>query len=307
MAKRDHRSARLASILFLLTITSCAQTEESSPESETTHASSEVVSDSLEYPAVTYSWNDAILESEALCYRVAPPAGYERQDVTSGSFDEWLRFLPLKEDGAPVLLHSGEEKWNQSVHHTVIDMDVGSRDLQQCADAVMRMRAEYLYQAGNYDQIHFNFTSGDRIDFSKWIQSSKPKVQGNSVSWVSCSSCSESYESFRKYMNLIFTYAGTSSLSKELGTVDVHELRAGDTFIQPGFPGHAVLVLDKANNEEGEVVFLLAQSYMPAQEMHVLINPNDHQLSPWYPLSEIGRVLETPEWDFSPPVLKRFE
>jgi hypothetical protein len=170
----------------------------------------------------------------------------------------------------------------------------------------MRLRAEYLYQAREFDSIHFNYTSGDRIDFSKWITSQKPKVKGNAVSWVSCSSCDQSYPSFRAYMNSIFTYAGTSSLARELPSTDLGELMAGDVFIQPGFPGHAVLVVDRAENESGDVIFLLAQSYMPAQEMHILKNPTNIDFSPWYRLSEVDAVLYTPEWDFSPPILKRF-
>lgn len=52
-------------------------------------------------------------------------------------------------------------------------------------------------------------------------------------------------------------------------------------------------------------MFLLAQSYMPAQEIHILKNPNNENLSPWYQIPD-GQVLETPEWTFQTTELRRF-
>ena len=50
---------------------------------------------------------------------------------------------------------------------------------------------------------------------------------------------------------------------------------------------------------------MIAQSYMPAQELQVLKNPDDAKLSPWYS-SDFGEVLQTPEWTFRKTDLKRF-
>jgi hypothetical protein len=51
-------------------------------------------------------------------------------------------------------------------------MEIGNKDLHQCADAVMRLRAEYLWNEERYDKIHFNFTNGFRVDYTKWIEGS---------------------------------------------------------------------------------------------------------------------------------------
>lgn len=81
-------------------------------------------------------------------------------------------------------------------------------------------------------------------------------------------------------------------------------MEPGDVFIQGGFPGPAVLVVDVAEDAKGRRVFLLSQSYMPAQEIHVLKNPNDPS-NPWYSAEDSGD-LETPEWVFKRKSLKRF-
>ena len=98
------------------------------------------------------------------------------------------------------------------------------------------------------------------------------------------------YTSFRKYMDLVFAYAGTYRLDRELRPVvsetrlrhEAADIAIGDVFIKGGFPGHAVLVADMAADPAtSEKRFLLLQSYMPAQDIHVLKNPADGACSPW--------------------------
>jgi hypothetical protein len=69
--------------------------------------------------------------------------------------------------------------------------------------------------------------------------------------------------------------------------------------------GHAVTVVDVAENEKGERIFLIAQSYMPAQEIHVLVNENNSAVSPWYYFKDEIQ-LETPEWTFDWTDLRQF-
>lgn len=241
----------------------------------------------------------------SLAQRIPPPQGYERIAAAEGTFASWLRRLPLRRVGTPVRLFDGREKRSQDGTLAVVDIDVGSSDLQQCADAVIRLRAEYLRASGCADRIAFDFTSGDRARWSDWRAGQRPVVSGNRVSWVQQRDPDSSYASFRAYLNAVFTYAGSFSLARELTAVaDPSTVSPGDVFIQGGFPGHAVLVVDVARNARGESVFLVAQSYMPAQDIHVLTNPARRD-SPWYPARDAGS-LETPEWTFSYSQLRRF-
>jgi hypothetical protein len=108
-------------------------------------------------------------------------------------------------------------------------------------------------------------------------------------------------------MRTLFTYAGTASLANELPRRDLAALTAGDILIQGGFPGHAVLVLDHAEDPGGNRYVLLGQSYMPAQQFHILKNPTDRDLSPWYRTDTLASGLMTPEWGpFTDRDLRRF-
>lgn len=223
------------------------------------------------------------------------PAEFERIDTPQGSFSAWLRGLPLKPQGSPVLLFDGREKRNQTAQYAVIDIDVGQRDLQQCADAVIRLHAEFLFDRGQPQSICYLFTSGDRCCFSEWSLGIRPQVDGNRVEWVQTDHRASDYASFRSYLNTVFTYAGTASLATQLPRKVTSDVRVGDVYIEPGFPGHAVLVVDLASDAAGQHVMLLAQSYMPAQSIHVLNQPGASH--PWYPCHKSGPLI-TPEWRF---------
>ena len=99
---------------------------------------------------------------------------------------------------------------------------------------------------------------------------------------------------------------GSASLSKQLRPVTLFSnIMPGDVIIRGGFPGHAVLVMDVAENAAKEKIYLLAQSYMPAQDIHVLLNPMDAEISPWYKVND-KKMIETPEYSFYTTELKRW-
>jgi hypothetical protein len=254
-----------------------------------------------------YLWLGEREPQATIAEEIPSPEGYERVTVEENSFAHWLRNLPLKTKGTSVYLYNGKKKMNQNAHLAVVDIDTGTRDLQQCADAIIRLRAEYLYSRGLYSSIHFTFTNGDEASFTKWAAGYRPKVNGNKVQWAKRAGEDSSYRNFKRYLTTVYIYAGTYSLNKELKPRrDPHAIRIGDVFIEPGFPGHAIIVVDMAENKRnGKKAFLLAQSFMPAQDIHVLKNPNNAGLSPWYEL-DFGETLRTPEWHFRNTDLKYF-
>ncbi len=238
--------------------------------------------------------------------RVATPSGFTRVPVAAGSFAAYLRALKLKADGTPVHYYNGRIKENNGIYVAVVDMPIGTKDLQQCADVIMHVRAEYLFTTHQEHKIHFTLTNGFRADYSKWAEGYRISLNGNKTQWVKKGPADHSYASFCQYMDVIYTYCGTLSLSKELKDVEYRDIQPGDVLIKGGSPGHAEIVLDVARNKEGKKIYLLAQSYMPAQEMQVLANPESAALSPWYEMDEKHTNINTPEWTFTIGQLMRF-
>ncbi|HEY0029970.1 MAG TPA: DUF4846 domain-containing protein [Bacteroidia bacterium] len=293
-------------LFALLILSSCNHSQADAGEILSAEVSTIPPDEIIASTVNTYPWQSAYEIKNALVNRIAVPKGFTRTIVKAGSFGDWLRFLPLKEGNPDVRLYNGELKRYQGGHAAIVNIDAGTTDLQQCADAVMRMRAEYLYSHKDYENLHFNFTSGHTIGFKKWSEGYRTVIKGNNVSWAKNATKDDSYKAFKSYYKMIFNYAGTSSLSKELKKVALKDIEAGDVFIVGGFPGHAVLVVDVCKNEKtGEKLFMIQQSYMPAQEIHILNNLNDKKMSPWYSASFEGD-LATPEWTFNKEQLMRW-
>ena len=253
-----------------------------------------------------YAWLENYDINTALINRIPTPEGYERVSVAPNSFGDWLRHLSLKPRDSKMYLYNGTEKHRQDVHAAILNIDVGDKDLQQCADAVMRLKAEYHYSRGEFDKIHFNFTSGDNVAFDDWRFGRKPQISGNKVTFTPKTAVeNNSYPNFKSYMNMIFNYAGTYSLSQELKQKNIANIEAGDVFIIGGFPGHAMMVMDVAKNKDGKTIFLLSQSYMPAQNIHIVKNFNAEKatLGCWFS-TDFGAVLNTPEYAFPKGNLK---
>lgn len=209
---------------------------------------------------------------------IPTPEGFTRLEEDSTSFAAWLRNRHLKKNKT-VYLYNGEEKPNQRAQFAVLDITVGNKDLQQCADAVMRLRAEYLFETKKFTDIIFTDNANTRYQFTE------PYDRAH----------------FNNYLNRVFGMCGSASLSKQLHKKNMADVVSGDVLIRGGFPGHAAIVMDVAVNQEGKKMFMLAQSYMPAQDIHILVNPQHEKLSPWY---EIDNEIISPEYVFLKEELK---
>jgi len=255
-----------------------------------------------------YNWANDYDSSSALINYIPLPAGYKRTAIEANSYADWLRRLPVKDGQKVSYTYDGKPAMSADVVFAVLDIDIGTKDLQQCADAIMRLHAEYLYTLGKYRDIKYNFTSGDTSRFDNWIKGYRPLVNGNKVSWTKSEKIDSSYLSFRGYLENIFMYAGTFSLEKEMDSIKSYDsIQIGDALILPGFPGHAVMVADIIFNQaSGERSYLFIQGYTPAQDIHVIKNPSRLDGLPWFEL-KANQNLQIMHWIFDEKNIRRFK
>lgn len=218
---------------------------------------------------------------------IPTPWDYERIKGNDAVYSEFLRSLPLKGRGADVMLYTGGRSRFQSLNYAVMDIPLLS-NAEQCADVCMRLRAEHLFQTGQYSRIRFQNVNG------------KPLVYGGG----------SSRKAFERYLRNLYGVASSYSLSREMKTRRLSDMQPGDVFVYPARYGqkygHAVMVVDVAVNKSGKKAFLLAEGNTPAREIHVMRNFENPFRSPWFMLDEDADNLILSVFHFKASDLKHF-
>ena len=95
--------------------------------------------------AIVTKPNHLVESGKTIKNRVKVPEGYKRVSYDSMSFQHFIRYQKLKSFGSKVINYDGELYFYQLGHVGVLDVDVPSNGLQQFADALIRLRSEYLW------------------------------------------------------------------------------------------------------------------------------------------------------------------
>jgi hypothetical protein len=238
---------------------------------------------------------------EPLTARFTPPAGFERVPAADGSFGAWLRGLPLAAPGTPVLTYRGDVLLPADHENiaAVVALDIGAADLQQCADSVIRLHAEWRWSTGARDMA-YRAASGAMMPLARWMRGERPAEENNSLKWSARARPDPpggDHASFRRYLDSVFTWANTGGLALQAKKITLEEARPGDFVVLPGSPGHAVLMLDMAVGPGGQRAVLLGQGFMPAQSFQVL-RPEKGRV--WFTIDASGAGLKTPFWPVFP-------
>jgi hypothetical protein len=250
---------------------------------------------------VHYAWGPNPT-AERLFERFAEaPHGFTRVAVSQGSFGEFLRQLPLLPEGARVVDYRGNPLYNDGKHQNivaVVDLDIGKQDLQQCADTILRVHAEWQY-AQKRQSIAYKAAAGQRMTYAGYLQGERAVANGNKLDLVAKAPAqADDHPTFRSYLNQVFAWANTASIARDGERLAFSDIAAGDYFVLPGTPtGHAVIVLDVAKHQDGRMALLLGQGYMPAQSFHVLSpNANAPPSLAWFIVSPRDETVTTPFW-----------
>ncbi len=248
-----------------------------------------------------YPWCTQPDRYEPLAARFPAPPGFERVPVADRSWGQWLRHLPMLPAGAPVRSQSGAILLDGDSPSLagVVDMDV--RENQECADVILRLRAEYLRWAGREDEIVFNLTGSGAISWPEWRRGMRPRLQGDTLAFHRSAKPDASRESFDRYLAWVFAWCGTISPAEDGHTAAFEELAVGDYLAHDGSPGHAVLLVDLARDSSRKAVGLVLQGFMPAQTPHLVAGDR----GAWHGLAS-GRPVEVPWGRFDWADLRRF-
>lgn len=221
---------------------------------------------------------------EPLGDRIAPPDGFRRVMVPDGSFADWLRYLPVLPVGAPVCAAGGRTLLAGDAPElaAVIALAPNTEALGS-AGMMLRLRAEYAWHANRLERLAFHFETGQRMSWQAWASGIRALNGSDGVRFEKTGTESDDRESFCAWMETQLQFTSCASLLDDTRPIGDGTIATGDVFLVNGRKGHAMMVLDVAVSDDGDVAVLLGGGGTPARSLHVL---NGDGVSPWIRLSK---------------------
>lgn len=236
-----------------------------------------------------------------------PSREFKRVKTEPGTFGEWLRSLPLKNQGFPVFDYRGRvfKSENDSSVAAVVDWNVSGQRLQQCMDILVRFYAEYLWQKKLANNLNLPLPGGYWLSWQKWQSGNRPEFKGIAMNLSKSAKPDTTHKAFDNYLQMIFNASHTQQFYHAFKPIDRSDVRIGDFIVRKGTKGHAVMIVDLATDERGSYIGLVGNGDTPACQFFLL---NFKQDQPWIPFDFDEESLNLPlrrkiSWDG----LRRFD
>jgi len=240
--------------------------------------------------SLVFGQNDLFISPETYNLRVYPtiekafsvPAGYKRTGVKQNSFAAYIRNLPVLKDSIDVL-DFRKRIWKKSEDSTlaaVVPVNILGQRLWQCMDILIRFHIDYLFK-NRSAWINYPLPDGTMLSWYEWKDGIRPVFRGMHFSKLLKAKKDDSHSNFNKYLNTIFEYSGTQSFWHYYPDIDLKDIQPADFIVKKGRNGHAVLIVDIAENQSGEKVALIGQGDTPACQFYLLKQSDGN---PWFPI-----------------------
>lgn len=182
--------------------------------------------------------------------------------------------------------------------------------VEQCADIVVRLVAEYANGNGNADEIVFRSLSGQRIEWKRWLQGRYAvNTDASAIIYHAGAARTETPREFDEFLTFVMSYVNTASLRRDWREVAPGDIQIGDVLIQPSClgagMGHMSMVVDACEDSAGNRLYLFVDGYTPARVPVVRQREPNKPMSAWMTPKEYleymdqfgpGNFYRSPEW-----------
>ncbi len=230
-----------------------------------------------------------VLNAQEKVNQIDLPNGYQRLTFPVGTYNDYIQNLPLKKDKT-IYEWDGSQIWISLFSYevlAVVDKPIlYKEDLEQCADYSMRFWADYHKDTGKLKNLFLYNYEGNKKFFKN------------------------SGKSYLKYLRWHMAFSNSYSLKSGAENIDgLKKLIPGDMFVQnkDGGIGHVSVVVDVAENDKNERIYLIGYSYMPAQEFHIEDAVNQNGTGAWFSKEGYEKYLSKSRLSkYGKAVIRRF-
>jgi hypothetical protein len=204
-----------------------------------------------------------------------------------------MRSLPLLKPGSDVQNYRGTvfKSGQDTAVAYVVDLEIKGRRLEQCMDILVRLYAEFLWAKNQTADLILPLPGGYWLKWNDWHDGFRPIFNGINVTMKKSGQSNSSVESYKSYLNIIYSESHTQQFFHAYLPVERKEVQIGDIVIKKGTKGHAVMIVDLARNDKDELFALIGNGDTPACQFFLLNHRKD---SPWIPLDFDEEYLNLP-------------
>jgi hypothetical protein len=222
-----------------------------------------------------------------------PSVQYKRVNAAAGSFAYWLRNLPLKPKGSPVLDYRGlvYKKGSDTTVAAVVDWNIHGKRMEQCIDILVRFYAEFLWENKRKSEMIFPLPGGYYLKWNDWQVGMRPFFKGIDVTMKKITEPDSSRSSFESYLRTVFAESHTQQFYHSYQRITRRNVQIGDFIVKKGTKSHAIMIVDLALNNSGDLLALIGHGDTPACQFYLL---NYKKTNPWFPLNFKEEKLPLP-------------
>jgi len=222
-----------------------------------------------------------------------PDTSFNRITVTAQSFGNWLRQQPLQPVGSPVLDYRGRE-YKKSTDTTVafvMNIDIRNRRTEQCMDILVRLYSEFLWQSGRMDEANYPLPGGYMLAWPEWRDGWRPFFKGIDVTMKHTAQSDSSFTNFELYLRTVYAESHTQQFYHAYKVIVRDSVAIGDFIVKRGSKSHAVMIVDLAQDNNGNYMALIGHGDTPACQFYLLSYREDQ---PWFPVDFSEDILPLP-------------
>lgn len=223
------------------------------------------------YPWLKHAREGRPLAQGTLLSRFVEPKDYTRVAAEPGSFEHWLRSLPLAAPGTIVQDANGKPALATTAGFAaaVVAIDMHA---EESADALLRLHAEWLLSKGQAQRIAYISNTGRPLPFSRWQSGERIVTRRQGWDWApkSAPATEISYGELRNFLDAAYQWVDPRALAIQGRGLDSTDVRPGDYLVHAGKDPTLCIVVDVASNSSGEPALLLAHVAAPHQNMYVM-------------------------------------
>ncbi len=222
----------------------------------------------------------------------ALPDGFTRLSLDPG-WPLWVRELPLMPDGEPRKFFSGEVVKDSSDVLGIVAVPVLG-PTHRSAQMAVTLWSYYKLYTKEPNGLRLRTNYGQFINWDSFRTGTRylPEDMGTRLAvnrdGRKVGPAYKEKVAFRDFLRTVFNYVGPAALVRFLSPLQESDLRPGDVYVQADLRdfrrGEVAVIVDAAENPEGQRIFLMARGSTPAGHLYLVKPKKGEGTGDWFTL-----------------------